>query len=175
MMKPKWCSKISWDHVYPDHVSMFDRSRWGFGRTKRDAAMSWRRNGFEATLNTVPIYSTFILGSKIPIKCESNVFEVLGTVFVFFFSSSLCTKLNNASEDVWLDITILVAFYLVFIWCFISELFFSLTVILLYCCNFVRQRVCQHEMCSVQLFLSTHCDVKYVHELNCTRATVFEQ
>ena len=61
-----------------------------------------------------------------------------------------------------------------FIWCFISELFFSLTVPLLYCCNFVRQCVCQHEMCSVRLFLSTHCDVKYVHEWNCTRATVFQ-
>lgn len=54
--------------------------------------------------------------------------------------------------------------YSVFIGCFISELFFSLAVLLLYRCNFVRQRVCQHELCCVPLFSSTRCDVVYMNQ-----------
>lgn len=61
------------------------------GSVAQTTTLPWAegRMGQKTSLNTVPIYSTFILGSKIPIKCESNVFEVLGTVFVFFFQFTL--------------------------------------------------------------------------------------
>lgn len=61
------------------------------GSVAQNMMLPWAEGGMvlKTSLNTVPVYSTFILGSKTPIKCESNVFEVLSTVFVFFFQFTL--------------------------------------------------------------------------------------